>query len=336
MCTIYKLLIDPSKIDVMMTPRNQEELIQIIEHHYMCLFDNLSAFPDWLSDLFSQACTGGGFSKRRLYSDDDDIIYKIQRCIGINGINLCISRADMMDRSILLRMERIDPSARREIKLLMQDFENERPYLLGCFFDVLSKAMAIYPTVKLDNLPRMADFMVWGVSITQALGYKTDDFISAYQRNIEAQNAEVINSNSLAQAVLIFMQERDTWAGTVKQAYEELEKSVSRTKDDNTFPKHPNKLRSHLNRIKANLLDSGIKFTLEDFSRTGKGVPICFQKVAKASSVSTGYTETNNGVVSKAEDKNQHGIYATGTKTEPVPKEQPPTYKCGSFGCFWR
>ena len=186
------------------TPRNQEELIQVLEHHYLCMFENLSSFPDWLSDLLSQACTGGGFSKRKLYTDDEDIIYHIQRCIGLNGINLLVSRADLMDRTILLRM---------------------------------------------------ADFMRWGVAIAKSLGYKANDFIQAYQANIESQNAEVINSNTLAQAVLTFMQDKESWHGTVKQAFEEPGKQMVITKDDNTFPKRPNKLRNHLNRVKANFLE---------------------------------------------------------------------------------
>ncbi len=302
MFTFFKLLLDPSKIDVLITPRNQEELVQILEHHYLCMFDNLSAFPDWLSDLLSQACTGGGFSKRKLYSDDEDIIYQIQRCIGLNGINLLVSRADLMDRTLLLHMERIEPSERKEKRVLMQEFEAERPYLLGCFFGALSKAIGIYPSVRLDNLPRMADFMRWGVAIAKSIGYKANDFIQAYQSNIESQNAEVINSNTLAQAVLTFMQGKESWNGTVKQAFEELGKLVVVTKDDNTFPKRPNKLRNHLNRVKANLLDCGIKFKIEDFNRMEKGVPISFQKVAKVSSVSSGCSEVNTDKASTTED----------------------------------
>ena len=302
MFTFFKLLLDPSKIDVLITPRNQEELVQILEHHYLCMFDNLSAFPDWLSDLLSQACTGGGFSKRKLYSDDEDIIYQIQRCIGLNGINLLVSRADLMDRTLLLHMERIEPSERKEKRVLMQEFEAERPYLLGCFFGALSKAIGIYPSVRLDNLPRMADFMRWGVAIAKSIGYKANDFIQAYQSNIESQNAEVINSNTLAQAVLTFMQGKESWNGTVKQAFEELGKLVVVTKDDNTFPKRPNKLRNHLNRVKANLLDCGIKFKIEDFNRMEKGVPISFQKVAKVSSVSAGCSEVHTDKASTTED----------------------------------
>ena len=300
--TFFKLLIDPSKMSVIITPRNMEETVQVLEHHYLCMFDNLSAFPDWLSDLLSQACTGGGFSKRKLYTDDESVIYQIQRCIGLNGINLLISRADLMDRTILLHLERIEPSKRKEWRVLMQEFEEERPYILGCFFDVLSKAMGLYPSIKLDNLPRMADFMRWGVAIARALGYKANDFIQAYQANIESQNAEVINSNTLAQAVLTFMQGKECWNGTVKQAFEELGKLVVVTKDDNTFPKRPNKLRNHLNRVKANLLDHGIKFKIEDFNKTEKGVPMSFQKVAKVSSVSSGCSEVNTDKASGTED----------------------------------
>lgn len=323
MFTFFKLLLDPSKLDVIITPRNQEELTQILEHHYLCLFDNLSSFPDWLSDLLSQACTGGGFSKRKLYTDDEDIIYQIQRCIGLNGINLVVSRADIMDRTILLHMDRIEPSERKEKKVLMQKFEAERPYLLGCFFDALSKAMALHPTIKLIDLPRMADFMTWGVAISQALGYKAGDFIQAYQSNIESQNAEVINSNTLAQAVLSFMQNKENWDGTVKQIYEELGKLVTVSKDDRTFPKHSNKLRGHLNRIKANLLDCGIKFSIADYDFEHKGCFVSFQKVAKVSSLSRSIPQGSKIKGSGDEDKS--GINEDAASIPTVSRQPEPS-----------
>ncbi len=280
---VYKKLLDPSKLNVIITPRDYNELVQILEHHYLCLFDNLSSFPSWLSNLLSQACTGGGFSKRKLYTDDEDIIYQIMRCIGLNGINLLISRPDLMDRTILLHLERIEPEKRKEWKVLMQDFEEERSYLLGGLFDVLSKAMSIHPSIKLSNLPRMADFMNWGVAIAKALGNKEDEFIMAYQANIESQNAEIINSSTLAQAILTFMVDKDRWEGTVQEAYKGLIDLITVTKEDSTFPKHPNKLRKHLERIKPNLLDYGIKFVIADFN-TRKGVPVSFQRIGKVSS----------------------------------------------------
>ena len=44
-----------------------------------------------------------------------------------------------MDRTILLHLERIEPSKRKEWRVLMQEFEKKDHIFLGCFFDVLSK-----------------------------------------------------------------------------------------------------------------------------------------------------------------------------------------------------
>jgi len=281
--SVYKKLADPSKMDVIITPQNHEQVIQVLDHHRMPLFDNLNGVPVWLSDLLSQACTGAGFSKRKLYSDDEDVIFNIMRPIGLNGINLLVCRADLMDRTILLKLDRISQIRQQERNTVLKDFENERPYILGGIFDALSRAMGIYPSVKLETLPRMADFMRWGTAIAQALGHDKQQFIDAYQKNVESQNEEVVNNNTLAQAVLRLMEHKEEWRGTVKEAYDELAELVTLEKRDYSFPRASNKLRNHLERIKPNLIDYGIEFRFDGFSRK-KGIPITFQKVLKLSS----------------------------------------------------
>jgi len=274
----FKKLLDPSKVETLITPKDYNEVIQVLEHHAFIPLDNISSFPDWLSDLLSQACTGGGFQKRMLYTDSDTIIYKIKRAVFINGINLLIGRPDLMDRTILLHMERIRPNMRKTEHELNLSFDKHRPYLLGAMFDALSMAMRIHPTLKFDSLPRMADFIVWGSAVAHALGYKIDDFLTAYNTNIKRQNAEIISNNTLAQAVIQFMKDRDSWGGTVAEVYSELCELVAVSREDRTFPKHGNKLRKHLERIKDNLLDYDIAFSIADFHHR-KGVPITLTKL---------------------------------------------------------
>ena len=84
-----KMLIDPSSIRTVTFPRDINELVQKLMHNYICYFDNVSEIKEWISDQLCRAVTGSGFSKRELYSDDDDIIYNFKRCIRFNGINLC-------------------------------------------------------------------------------------------------------------------------------------------------------------------------------------------------------------------------------------------------------
>ena len=40
------------------------------------------------------------------------------------------------------------------------------------------KAKAILPTIKLDRLPRMADFAIWGEAVSRAIGRPEGEFLS--------------------------------------------------------------------------------------------------------------------------------------------------------------
>ena len=288
---LFKLLIDPSKVAVFFAPRDLGETVQALEHHYFLCLDNLSDIPGWLSDLLSQAVTGGGLSKRKLYTDDEDHVFQLKRCIAVNGINQLIYRPDAMDRSLLIHHSRIDPARRRTETELYTEFEQDRPYLLGAIFDTLARAMEIRPTISLSTLPRMADFALWGCAIAEALGYSRDDFLEAYQNNIRTQNSEVVGGNTLAQAVLVFMEDKEQWTGTVREAFEELRaiaypniaKDKPLPKEDPSFPKAANKLRKHLERIGANLLDFGVRFKIGDYS-TREGVLLTLQKGSEVSS----------------------------------------------------
>src|SRR5690606_32606817 len=104
---IMKRLIDPSSIEGLPLLSPGQDFMQIADHHAFLFFDNLSGMPVGVSDALARASTGDGFSKRRHYSDDDDFVYKIQLPIAINGINQVITKADLLDRAILIKLKRI-------------------------------------------------------------------------------------------------------------------------------------------------------------------------------------------------------------------------------------
>jgi hypothetical protein len=300
LCTVIKKLVDPSSVEAIISPRDVVQLVQMVAHHHICLFDNISTLPGWMSDILAQACTGGGFSKRQLYTDDDDIIYQVKRCIGLNGINLLISKPDLMDRAILLNLERIEPARRIEEGILWQKFNEEQASILGGILDVLAKTMAVYPNVKLPHLYRMADFTRWGFAIAEALGGLGVEFLGAYGKNIEVQNEEVIQGNTLAQAVLTFMNEKGQWDGYVKEVFTKLQEIANPSKYDRTFPGDHKNLRKHLERIKPTLSEYGISFTIG--RRSSQGIPICFLKACKTSTSSTLSTQSqDNPLKSKTE-----------------------------------
>ncbi len=157
--------------------------------------------------------------------------------------------------------------------------------ILGGIFDVIANAMKGYSDVKLSHLPRMADFAKWGYAIAEALGGRGNEFLKSYQQNVERQNEEVIQGNTLAQAVLTFMADKETWDGTIKQAWTTLKDIADPNNKDSTFPKTSRTLRKHLERIKTNLMDLGVTFRIGE--RTKEGYPIAFQKSMNFASFGT-------------------------------------------------
>ena len=276
-CMMIKDIIDPSILKTQSIPKDLKELIQVLAHHYFPVFDNVSSLPDWVSNALCQACTGGGLSKRQLYTDDEDIIYQFKRCIGLNGINVVVNKPDLMDRSILFPLERIPKEKRKREAELWTEFESRKASMLGGVFDALSKAMAIYPVVHLPWTPRMADFGAWGCSIAEALGKGMGEkFLEAYRKTIDRQNEEVVQTNALAQSVFTLMEDKDDWEGTIGEAWDQLHKIVSEPKKDPTFPRGQRMLRKHLAIIRPNLEYCGIFYKI--YPRTKNGYPIIFTR----------------------------------------------------------
>ena len=255
-------LADPSSLETLSLPRNHTEFVQLLAHHWVCIFDNLDSLSPWQSDLVCRASTGEGFSKRELYSDDDDVIYKFVRCVGLNGINIAATRADLLDRCILIGLERIDACDRLPEEQLKLRFDAARPQIFGGMLDALSKAMALRSSVRLQSLPRMADFAIWGCAISEALGCSTQDFVMAYDENVQHQNSEVLGGHPVAAAVVAFMSGVKDWSGEPSGLLAELERvALSRKINtrDRLWPASASWLTRRLNEVKPNLGDVGIE-----------------------------------------------------------------------------
>jgi hypothetical protein len=155
---LQKKLVDPSGTLTLTFPREISELVQKLSHNYVAYFDNVSKLPDWVSDQLCRASTGSGYSKRELYTDDEDVIYNFIRCTGINGINIAGLRQDLLDRGILRKRERIPKEKRRKKIDVHAEFDKSiRPQLLGYIFDILVKVLQVKSQggINLAELPRM-------------------------------------------------------------------------------------------------------------------------------------------------------------------------------------
>src|SRR5262249_19199662 len=153
---------------------------------------NLSTLPEWLSDGICRCVTGEGFSKRELYSDDEDMLYSFRRNVGLNGINLVPSKPDLLDRVLILPLERIPDTRRSTETQLKETFQALKPQLLGAVFTIVSSVLAHVGSVTLARAPRLADFAQYGIAAAMALGVQKQVFFDALTANAKAQTTEAI------------------------------------------------------------------------------------------------------------------------------------------------
>lgn len=254
-------IIDPSQAPRLKTPKKDKEIVQVFDHHYATYFDNLDILPNSFSDIICRAVTGEGSEFRALYSDDGAVIRKYRRCVGLNGINIAATQADLFDRSILIQLEKFPDGVRVEEHKLRENFELAKPGILGGIFDYLVKAKRIYPSVELESLPRMADFAKWGYAIGEALGGYGEEFLKSYLEDENERVHETVHQNNLATAVTALIKERKSWKGTAADLLEELETVAANEKIQTnlrSWPKSPSWVTRQLNSIQSTLEHLGI------------------------------------------------------------------------------
>lgn len=305
---LIRRLIDPSAIEVLSLPTDDRELVQQLDHHWLAPFDNISTIPTWASDTFCRAATGSGVSRRELYSDDDDVIYNYKRCIGLNGINPAARKGDLLDRSVLVCVEKITLETRKTEEQLNKEFDEEKAFILGAILGVLSKALKLYSEVKLHGFFRMADFTKYGAAISKALGLTEQKFVEAFQEKVDSQTDELLNSDPLAMVLLDFFTKffaekgengktPEEWNNTPNALFQEVLRHAEsigiRTDRHSSFPKAVNVFSRRLNEITPALLAKGYEATLKH--GTPRKIIISLAKQTKLDSlVRTNGEQTGN------------------------------------------
>jgi hypothetical protein len=220
-------------------------------HSHVLAFDNLSGLPPWLSDTLCRLTSGGAFSTRRLYTDQDEILFAAARPIILNGIEDIITRPDLADRAILLLLAPIVEQQRRPENALWREFELVRPYILGALLDAAAHGLRMLPQVRLKRLPRMADFALWATACESAFG-PAGIFQAAYSNNRRDAIENIIDAEPVATCVRELMSDRTQWRGSASDL---LQLGANRS----GWPKSPRALAGRLRRAQSFLRALGIE-----------------------------------------------------------------------------
>jgi hypothetical protein len=254
---VCRLLIDPHDSPLRGEPKDQRDLMIAARNGWILAFDNLSALPVWLSDGLCRLSTGAGFSTRSLYSNYEEVVFRAQRPLILNGIDDYARRGDLVDRGFFLHLPPILGSRRRCEQDFWAEFHQDYPWLLGALLDAVSAGMRLWPEVQLAELPRMADAARWGEAVGRGLGWAPGTFLDAYSANRQSAGRRALEDSPAADALASFITLVGAWSGTASELLQVL-RDVLRPLGARGWPKTPGALSALLRRMAPQLRMAGI------------------------------------------------------------------------------
>jgi len=263
---ILARLIDPRMPEQRSTPRTEEDLLVAAKGQHFLSFDNVSGLPDWLSDAICRLSTGGGAGKRRLYTDEDEVLFSGRRLVAINGIEDVAVRPDLVDRAVMLALEPIAEKQRRDEAEYNAEFARIAPKVLGALLDGAVTGLRDLAATRIADKPRMADFALWAEACTRAY-WPAGTFLAAYRANLAASVDLVLEASPVGEAVQLFMADRTAWEGTASALLPLLTGVVAeQAAREKSWPKRADVLSGKLRRVAPALRRTGIHVT---FDRSG-------------------------------------------------------------------
>jgi hypothetical protein len=223
---LLRLLVDPNEVGDRSLPRDEQSMAIAAGNSWIASFDNVSTLADWRSDAIARLATGAGFSTRQLYSDDEEFLVHVSRPVILNGIGAVVTRADLLDRAIVLDLATIPDDQRRPEEEFWRAFEAARPRLLGALLSAVSVAFSRHDQVVIGPLPRMADATLWVTAAEGHLDWPSQSFLAAYRAKIAHRRAATLEASPLAAPISMLLATADRWSGTATDLLRVLEQRV--------------------------------------------------------------------------------------------------------------
>jgi hypothetical protein len=239
------------------------EVIRWLHQGYFVAFDNVSEITKSQNDILAQGVSGLSQSTRSLYTNDDSFAYPtFKRAIAISGITVTGTEADVLDRTYGLEVPM--PKKKVSDEDLVEQFEKDKPHILGAIFDNLCKALSYVDDMKNIEIPdtvRLRDYAIYGCAISKAMGYEPEDFLNYYMSTFEDRDFLALESNVLGTALMEYMYMVGHFMGNLDELMTHLEITIRECNLHITadYPMNSKGMGIELKNIEKNLEAVGIK-----------------------------------------------------------------------------
>ena len=218
-------LIDPNQADLRAAPKSVEDVWIAARNSHMVSLENLSHLQPPYQDALCVLATGGGYSARTLYTNDEETIIELRKPIMLNGISVIVTAQDLLDRCLHIDLPTIHS---RELAGDIEiRFEAAQPALVGALLDLFAKVLAALPGVVIapEQRPRMADFAALGEAVVRVQGQPAGAFLRRYGAMRKDGVLRTIDASPVGAAISAFLTEVTSgFNGTLSELLDRLER----------------------------------------------------------------------------------------------------------------
>jgi hypothetical protein len=293
MTKFIRKLIDPNRVPLRGISQKVEDTFILASNSHLQTIENASYLKNILQDALCSLSTGGGFAARKLYTDGDEAALDLRKPVLMNGIDVLVTRPDLLDRTIHINLPRL--KHRVVESELEKNFEKSIPDILGGLLDLFSKALGVIPDINIapQDLPRLGDFGILGEAVYKVQGKPEEKFLkefSAMRKNAVLRILEATPLGSLIQDLVI---NEGEFTGNFKLLLAKLRKSDQNSK----LPTSPKALADKLRRLAPALRESGFQIEFIE-ERKEDGFHVIISKSLETSTASTASTGNNDNSAS--------------------------------------
>ena len=277
---IVKRMLDPTATEAVTVDRR--DFLQKAAHCYILMLDNQNTLPEWFLDTLCRLVTGESDSKRVLYSDDEDLIWSMQRAVLLNGINPPTDRGDVQERTLPIELERLEARKRIAEDDFWIQFSLKHPELLGAVFDALAGALKERHRVKLAEPPRLVDWGLYAAALYKSQGWGVQAFEEDWGSVEKAQQQGTLDGSIVAQAVILYMKDKNRVEVSAGELHRKIEGAAenesSAGKDslnlhaDKTWPKTGRTLWKRIREVTPLLEAHGIRAYRSTSNKSGRPI----------------------------------------------------------------
>ncbi len=193
----------------------ESEFWPAIDQGGLVTFDNADTKVPWLADALASAATDGCSSRRRLYTNSEQVVLRPRAWIGITPANPTFANdPGLADRILVVRMNRRDGETGDAE--LSDEIAQARDAGLSYIVQTIGRGLADDSPAPPGLNTRHPDFAAFAVRLGRSIG-RGSQAIEAIHAAEDDKSRFCLENDIVGSALLAFIGEALTWTGTAAE-----------------------------------------------------------------------------------------------------------------------